>query len=62
VVKSRFLHNLRTLASFALLGAASAGALLSWIPAIGIGVLGVHEIGALVGLGAGMVANARQLV
>lgn len=61
-MKNQLLHSLRTIASFALLGAAGAGALLSWVPTIGIGVLGVHEIGALVGLGAGLVANARQLV
>lgn len=58
-MKNQLLHSLRTIASFALLGAAGAGALLSWVPTIGIGV---HEIGALVGLGAGLVANARQLV
>lgn len=53
-------HSLRVVAGFSLLGAVLGGTFFAWLPAFGI--LGIHELGALVGAGAGLVANARHAI
>jgi uncharacterized membrane protein len=57
---SKTLHRARIVASSALAGAVIGGAFFGWLPAIGI--LGIHELGALVGAGVGVIANAKHLV
>ncbi len=54
------LHSLRVVAGFSMLGAVVAGTFFGWLPALGL--TGVHELGALLGAGAGLVANARHAV
>lgn len=59
-MKKSILHQLRIVASSALLGAVVAGAFFGWMPALGM--IGVHEVGAAIGAGLGVVANAKHLV
>lgn len=60
VQASRTLHRVRIVASFALVGAVVAGTFFGWLPALGL--IGVHEVGAAVGAGVGVLANAKHLV
>ncbi len=57
VVKPNLIRSLRTVASTALLGAVVAGMLFGWAP-----ITGVHEIGAVIGAGLGVLANAKHFV
>lgn len=60
VVQPRaIVHTLRVVASFALLGTVTAGALFGWVPALG--AVTVHEIGAVVGAAAGVVATVKHV-
>jgi hypothetical protein len=54
------IRGLRVIAGCALVGAVTAGALFGWAPAYG--VFTVQGIGAAIGLGLGIVANAKHLV
>lgn len=54
------LHSLRVIAGFSLLGAVVAGTFFGWLPALGL--TGIHELGAVIGVGAGIVASARNAV
>jgi hypothetical protein len=54
------LHSLRVIAGFSLLGAVVAGTFFGWLPALGLN--GIHELGAVIGVGAGIVASARNAV
>jgi len=54
------LHSLRVIAGFSLLGAVVAGTFFGWLPSLGL--TGIHELGAVLGAGAGVVANARNVV
>jgi hypothetical protein len=55
------IHRARIVASTALLGAVVGGALFGTAPVI-MGIIGVHEIGALIGGTIGFVANAKHLI
>lgn len=56
----RTFHVLRVISACALLGAAAAGTLFGWLPAMGL--VGAHEIGALLGAGVGAVASAKHAI
>lgn len=57
------LHQVRVIASFALLGAVAFGTVFEWAPSIiGLSALaGVHEIGAALGAVAGVIANIKRV-
>ena len=57
---SRAIHRVRIVASSALLGAVVAGTFFGWLPALGM--IGAHEVGAALGAGVGVLANAKHLI
>ena len=57
---SRPIHALRVISACALLGAVTAGTLFGWLPAVGL--IGAHEVGAVLGLGLGTLATARNAI
>lgn len=54
------IHALKVVAGFSLVGTVTAGALFGWLPALG--VFSIHEIGAVLGAGVGVAANAKHLI
>ena len=53
-------HGARMTAGAALLGSVLAGTFFGWLPAFGL--VGVHEIGAVLGAGLGAFASAKHMV
>ncbi len=52
-------HAGRIIASSALLGTVIAGTFFGWLPALGM--FSIHEVGALIGAGFGLLANAKNV-
>jgi hypothetical protein len=55
------IRSLRVISGCALVGAVTAGVFFGWAPAL-LGVLTAHDIGAIVGAGIGVFANAKRYV
>ena len=60
MMKPTLLHSFRFAVGGAVLGAAVAGTFFAWAPLLGI--LGVHEVGGLVGMVLGATASAKRIV
>ena len=61
VPNGSIVRSLRVISGCALVGAVTAGALFGWAPAL-LGMFSVHEVGAALGVGVGVVANARHMI
>jgi hypothetical protein len=59
--KNTVIRSLRVISGCALVGTVTAGALFGGMPAI-LGIAGAHEIGAIIGAGVGVFANAKHLI
>ena len=57
----KLLRSLRVVAGFSLVGTVVAGAFFGWAPAL-LGMFSVHEVGAVVGAGVGVLANTKHLI
>ena len=58
--RTSLLHVARIASGSALLGTVLAGTFFGWLPAFGL--IGVHEIGAVVGAGLGAFASVKHMV